>query len=130
MIRHALGASRLREPVLAVRLDQALARVYSSGWHVTWVHIHRTANGAAHIHRVPLASDNDTEHKAHRQPKPWLKAEVGQFCVFGAGVDGCNGLLSPTEYSGNGQVVLYMGEQGAIIFREQEGWLAHESTFE
>ena len=48
VIRHALGASRLREPVLAVRLDQALARVYSSGWHVTWVHIHRTANGEAH----------------------------------------------------------------------------------
>ncbi len=42
--------------------------------------------------------------------------------MFGAGVHGCNGLLSPTEYSGNGQVVLYMGEQGAIIFREQEGW--------
>ena len=42
--------------------------------------------------------------------------------MFGAGVNGCNGLLSPTEYSGNGQVVLYMGEQGAIIFREQEGW--------
>ena len=48
VIRHALGASRLREPVLAVRLDQALARVYSSGWHVTWVHIHRTTNGEAH----------------------------------------------------------------------------------
>ena len=48
--------------------------------------------------------------------------------MFGAGVDGCNGLLSPTEYSGNGQVVLYMGEQGAIIFREQEGWRMNQPS--
>ena len=57
-----------------------------------------------------------------------MKAEVGQFFVFGAGVNGCNGLLSPTEYSGNGQVVLYMGEQGAIIFREQEGWRMNQPS--
>ena len=48
VVRHAQGAGRLREPMLATRLDQALARAYAAGWHITWVHIHRSANGLAH----------------------------------------------------------------------------------
>ena len=48
VVRHTLGTGRLREPALAARLDQALVRVYAAGWHVTWIHIHRTANGEAH----------------------------------------------------------------------------------
>ena len=48
VVRHAQGAGRLRIPTLAARLDQSLARVYAAGWHVSWVLIHRDANGDAH----------------------------------------------------------------------------------
>ena len=48
VVRHAQGAGRLRIPTLAARLDQSLARLYAAGWHVSWVLIHRDANGDAH----------------------------------------------------------------------------------
>jgi hypothetical protein len=62
------------------------------------------------------------EEKEAARPRPWLKVEVGELCSFGAGVSGCNGTFRPVEYDDGGHVVLYMNDQGAIMFRVEEGW--------
>lgn len=63
----------------------------------------------------------DDEREASK-PKPWLKAEPGELCCFGAGVAGCNGMFRPVEYDDGGSVVLFMNDHGAIMFRVEEGW--------
>lgn len=63
----------------------------------------------------------DDEREASK-PRPWLKAEAGELCSFGAGVSGCNGIFRPVENDDAGHVVLYMNDQGAIMFWVEEGW--------